>query len=110
MKWKCKKNESKILKVLLDFYFILKYFVMYFVREINKIRFISDNFKFNLGYVYGNFIKIVWFNKNLCIVVIYVNKLKIINNYISYLNFFFFRLYVIKFWSGFFKRKRKRIN
>lgn len=48
---------------------------MYFVREIYKIRFISDNFKFNLGYVYGNFIKIVWFNKNLCIVVIYVNKL-----------------------------------
>lgn len=89
MKWKCKKNESKILKVLLDFYFILKYFVMCFEREINKIRFISDNFKFNLGYVYGNFIKIVWFNKNLCIVVIYVNKLKIINNYISYLNFFF---------------------
>lgn len=31
LKRKCKKNESKILKVLFDFFFILKFFFMYFV-------------------------------------------------------------------------------
>lgn len=62
---------------------------MHSAREINKTRPTSDNFKSNLGYVHGNFIKIVWFNKNLSIVVIYVNKLKITNNYTSHSNFFF---------------------
>lgn len=31
LKRKCKKIESKILKVLFDFFFILKFFFMYFV-------------------------------------------------------------------------------
>lgn len=67
---------------------------MHSEREINKTRPTSDNFKSNLGYVHGNFIKIVWFYKNLCIVVIYVNKLKITNNYTSHSIFFFFSDYM----------------